>query len=241
MRGAWKEFSPPKTQISTYSLEPIDRPHKPLVFVPAFSKLRPMRLFSYRRLAGVLVVFGLVSPAFPQADLANLREDVRDLSQRLGALSLKVEQLERENHELRGKAGSVERNFATVFQLNEAIADLNRNLKSAIASSKTETLQQVGVQMEKLANATNVALDSLAKVQATRPTVPAAAPTFTNDFPKDSVSYTVQKGDSLALIAKKTGAKQADIINANKISDPSRIQPGQTLIVPVSAPTPAAK
>jgi LysM repeat protein len=42
----------------------------------------------------------------------------------------------------------------------------------------------------------------------------------------------VQKGDSLASIAKKTGARQQDIINANKISDPSRITTGQTLFIP---------
>jgi LysM repeat protein len=46
------------------------------------------------------------------------------------------------------------------------------------------------------------------------------------------VSYTVQKGDTIAEIAKKTGAKQQDIINANKISDPSRITVGQTLFIP---------
>ena len=46
--------------------------------------------------------------------------------------------------------------------------------------------------------------------------------------------YTVQKGDTLALIAKKTGAKQQDIVAANKISDPSLIRVGQTLIIPVA-------
>jgi len=48
------------------------------------------------------------------------------------------------------------------------------------------------------------------------------------------VSYTVQKGDTLAVIAKKTGARQQDIINANKLADPSKINLGQTLFIPVS-------
>jgi LysM repeat protein len=56
--------------------------------------------------------------------------------------------------------------------------------------------------------------------------------TFSDDFPKESINYTVQKGETLAVIAKKTGAKQQDIINANKIADPSHIQVGQTLIIP---------
>ena len=56
--------------------------------------------------------------------------------------------------------------------------------------------------------------------------------TFAEDYSKEGVSYTVQKGDTLALIAKKTGAKTQDIINANKLSDPSRINAGQTLFIP---------
>lgn len=166
-----------------------------------------------------------------QMDLANLREDVRGLTQRVGDLMLRIEQLERENAALRTKAGAAERNFATVAQLNEAVADLSRDLKAAVASAKTETLQQVATQMEKLANQTNAALDSLAKVQATRP---AAAPTFSENYSKEGVSYTVQKGDTLAEIAKKTGAKQQDIVNANKLADPSRIVVGQTLFIPNS-------
>ena len=59
----------------------------------------------------------------------------------------------------------------TLSQLNDAIADLSRSLRSAIASSKTETLQHVSTQLEKLGKQTNAALDSLAKSQATRPAV----------------------------------------------------------------------
>jgi LysM repeat protein len=64
---------------------------------------------------------------------------------------------------------------------------------------------------------------------ATRPPVQA---TFAENYPKDGVSYTVQKGDTLPAIAKKTGGKVQDIINANKIADPSRIAAGQTLFIP---------
>ena len=182
-------------------------------------------------LLAALAIAGFTSRGFAQVELANLREDVRDLSQRVGALSLKVEQLERENADLRGKA---EKNYVTAAQLRDAVADLNRAVNSAVASSKSETLQQVGAQMEKLAKQTNAALDSLAKAQATRP---AITTTFKEDFPKEGISYTVQSGDNLALIAKKTGAKQQDIINANKLSDPSKITVGQTLFIPTAAVT----
>jgi len=180
------------------------------------------------------LVFALMFSAtgFAQVELANLREDIRGLTQRVGELSLRIEQLERENGELHAKSRSADKNYVSLVQLNEAVADLNRVVKSAVATSKTETLQHVATQMEKLAKQTNSALDALAKNQAARPAVNSS---FTEDYPKEGVSYTVQKGDTLAVIAKKTGAKQQDIINANKISDPARIMLGQTLFIPVSA------
>ncbi|MBC7367285.1 MAG: LysM peptidoglycan-binding domain-containing protein [Undibacterium sp.] len=181
-------------------------------------------------LFATILVLSLGSRASAQVELANLREDVRGLSQRLGELSLKVEQIERENNDLRTKHGSAEKGYATVVQLNDAVSDLNRVIKSAVTVSKNETLQQVAAQMEKLGKQTNSALDSLAKSQATRPAVTTA---FGEDYPREGVSYTVQKGDNLATIAKKTGAKQQDIINANKITDPSKINLGQTLFIPV--------
>lgn len=162
-------------------------------------------------------------------EFANLREDVRGLVQRVGELSLRVEQLERENAELKRRVSAADKAYVSVDQLNDAIADLNRNIRTVANTAKNEALQQVGAQMEKLAKQTNAALDSLAKAQATRPAVQT---TFSDSFPKEGISYTVQKGDTVAEIAKKTGAKQQDIINANKLSDPSRITVGQTLFIP---------
>ena len=181
-----------------------------------------------------LFVAALLAPAAlaqssPQVELANLREDVRGLTQRVGELMLRLEQMERENADLRQRIGTADKHHLTLTQLNDAIADTSRTLRAAIANSKTETLQQVGTQLEKLGKQTNAALDALAKSQATRPAVQT---TFAEDYAKEGVSYTVQKGDSLALIAKKTGAKQQDIINANKLTDPSRITVGQTLFIP---------
>jgi LysM repeat protein len=180
----------------------------------------------------------IASPrAFAQAEMADLHEDVRGLSQRLGELSLRVEQLEHENAELKAKAAGTDRDGVTPAELNGAVADLNAAIKSAVASSRAEILQQVAVQMENLAKQTNAALDSMGKpgaaVQARAPAQPPSAkPVFGDSYSKVGVSYTVQKGDSVGIIAKKTGAKAQDIIDANKLLDPSRIQVGQVLFVP---------
>jgi LysM repeat protein len=198
-----------------------------LVFAEAFSYLRRM----LKRLLGccVIALSANAQTNSAQIELANLREDVRGLVQRVGELSLRVEQLERENTELRGKAGAAEKSYVTLTQLNDAVAALSQSVRSSAAAAKSETLQQVGGQMEKLARQTNAAIDSLAKGLATRNPVQT---TFSDDYTKEGISYTVQKGDTLAVIAKKTGAKVQDIVNANKISDPSHIVVGQTLFIP---------
>jgi nucleoid-associated protein YgaU len=144
----------------------------------------------------------------------------------VGELGLSIEQLTRDNAALQAKAGQ---SYVTIEQLNKAIADLNRSMQGALAEQKRETLAQIAGQIERLGRQTNAALDALAKNQATRPAVQT---TFAEDFPKEGINYTVPSGDSLAVIAKKTGAKLQDIVNANKISDPSRIRVGQTLFIP---------
>ncbi|MFT3781370.1 MAG: LysM peptidoglycan-binding domain-containing protein [Nibricoccus sp.] len=169
-------------------------------------------------------------------EVANLSEDLRGLKQRINELQLRVEQLERQNEELRGKASGSAQSYATVAQLNEAVLELNRTIKTTAATTKNETLQQVSVQMEKLANQTNAALESLANARPQRPaqttTHTQTQAAFSDDYPKEGITYVVQKGETLAVVARKTGAKQQDIINANKISDPSKIQAGQSLFIP---------
>lgn len=170
-----------------------------------------------------------------QVELANMREDLRGLTQRVGELSLRVEELERENRELRQQASSANRGTVTAAQLNDAVDDLHRSVRAEIRDANAQTVQQVAGQMEKLAKQTNAALDAIARPAASKPAVQA----FSDDYAKAGVSYTVEKGDTIALIAKKNGARVSDIINANKISDPSKIIPGQTLFIP-NAPSGAA-
>lgn len=150
------------------------------------------------------------------------------LTQRVGDLTLKLEQIERENADLRQRLSMADKASVSLAQLKDAVDDVNRNLRTTVAASKNETLQQVNAQIEKLGKEVNTALESLAKTQTAR----AATTNFTDNYPKEGISYVVAKGDSLASIAKKTGAKQQDIINANKLSDPSRIAAGQTLFIP---------
>lgn len=159
-------------------------------------------------------------------EVANLRQDVALLNQRVGELTMAVEQLARDNNALQAKASQ---SYVTVEQLNRAVADLNRAMQAALADQKRDVLLQVAGQIERLGKQTNAALDALAKNQATRPVVQTS---FSEDFPKEGINYTVVNGDTLGEIARKHNAKLQDIINANKIADPTRIRVGQTLFIP---------
>jgi LysM repeat protein len=188
-----------------------------------------MRGFLSRTCALIVVLASVASAQVgdTRAELASLRQDVMLLTQRVGELTLSVEQLTRDNNSLQQQAS---RSYATVEQLNKAIADVNRTLQAELGDQKREILAQVSSQLEKLGRQTNAALDALAKNQATRPVVQT---TFSEDFPKEGINYTVQAGDTLGEIARKNGARLQDIINANKIADPTRIRVGQTLFIPL--------
>ncbi len=175
-------------------------------------------------LPGVAWAQGGGSPAY---ELASLREDVRLLTQRLDDINLRIQQLERANSNLEARTSQA---YVTLAQLNEAIAAAQKSTQEALRDQKRETLQQVSVQLEKLATETQAAINALAKGAATRP--PVTTPSFSEEYPKEGVSYTVQRGDTLSSIAHKTGARMQDIINANKIADPTRLQVGQTLFIP---------
>ncbi|MCU0791452.1 MAG: LysM peptidoglycan-binding domain-containing protein [Opitutaceae bacterium] len=166
----------------------------------------------------------------PAVELANMREEFRLLQQRVGALTIRVEQLEEENSRLARSAAGAGQTYATLTQLNTAIADLTRDIRTANAATKSEVLATVATQMENLARQTNAALDSVTRTRTA--SAPAAPATFSDNFPKDGITYTVAAGDTISRIAQKTGAKVSDIINANRLADPTRIQVGQVLFIP---------
>ena len=62
----------------------------------------------------------------------------------------------------------------------------------------------------------------------------AAVPTETPAASGGQQEYTVQAGDSLGAIAAKFGVTVDAIVQANSITDPNIILPGETLIIPAS-------
>jgi LysM repeat protein len=188
--------------------------------MPAMFKWSPL-------LPALLLAASAYGQAPPTAmDMANLQEDVRGLTQRVNELNLRVEQLEHQNATVNTASETANQGYATLIQLNAAVAELNHSIEVATASSKSDTLDELNAQIQKLVRQFNAALGK------NRPVVGPADAAAVADLPKTGISYVVQRGDTVELIAKKTGAKAQDIIRFNKLADPSLIQVGQSLFIP---------
>ena len=83
----------------------------------------------------VLLLAGTLHAQSLPVEVANLREDVRGLAQRLGELALRIEQLERENAELRGQLAAAGRAQVTLAQLREGLAESAREARAAMADA----------------------------------------------------------------------------------------------------------
>jgi len=167
----------------------------------------------------------------PQYQIANIEEDIRVLDERTRKLSLQVEQLTRENTQLREQMDRLDgltANVVTMAQLNRAVAEATRGYQSG----DREMLLKVTRQVEQLAKQTQAAIDSLAEGVASRPSPRKPKVNFTRDYPPNGVMHTVESGDTLSSIASRFESTVGWIQNANKISEPRDLQVGQTLFIP---------
>jgi LysM repeat protein len=83
-------------------------------------------------------------------------------------------------------------------------------------------------------------------VTSTAAATPTAAPTSTPTTVLPStplatptpIIHVVQAGENLEYIAGNYGVQMADLVAANQLSDPDRLQVGQRLLIPASTPGP---
>jgi LysM repeat protein len=182
---------------------------------------------------------GTLSADPARAALANLSEDVRLLSQRVGVLQLEVEELKRENTRLRNQVSELQRNDGSRQRMNEVLQTLEtrmetlrREFRQADEAQKTAIIAEVSSKINALASETQRGLNALAEAINVTPQVPTTQ-RFSDDFPSTGVLYTVRPGDTLSGIARAHGARVRDIQNANRIPNPNALQAGQELVIPI--------
>ena len=195
--------------------------------------------FYFLSLGLICLIVPLKAQNYPSTDsrvqIANLTQDVRLLAQKIGQLQVRVEQLEKENAALRKQAIDQKDLESRLNQMNNNLqANLN-NLRGDFASAdeaqKEAIINAVSDQISDLADQTQKTIDALADYVGHQGTsIPAVE--FSNDFPNTGFRYEVMPGDSLAKIAQKHGVNIRDIINANRLVDPDKIQVGQNLFIP---------
>lgn len=81
----------------------------------------------------------------------------------------------------------------------------------------------------------NIPAKSTAKTTETRPAASDNTAAKPSDIPATTTTpglYTVKKGDTPTSIARSLGVPLAELLKANKNTDPKKLQPGQTLKVP---------
>jgi len=187
-------------------------------------------------------LFGSPSVSLAQADtlrvtVANLSQDVSQLSQQVRALRLEIEQMQRENNRLRGEVAAANANNQTgaqIASLSGAIDALRREYQSADAAQKEQILAEVTRQMNALAKETQEAINTVAEAVGSQPRVETPVH-FSSDYPKTGVTYTVRSGDTLSKIARQHDSNIKHIQNANKIVNPARdLQVGQTIFIPIA-------
>jgi len=71
----------------------------------------------------------------------------------------------------------------------------------------------------------------------TPPPTPSETPIPTNLRPGSVITYTIKAGDVLGLVAERFGARLADVMIVNGITDPNNIQVGQQIRIPFNSLT----
>lgn len=190
-------------------------------------------VFAYSMAAIALMLpanFALAQGKSDTQRISELEQDVQSLKEQVGQMRIAMEEMQRQNDTLRaqlGKTGANSANFVTDAQLDAQLSNLRAEMTRAQNAQKNEIVDEVGRQMDRLANQTQRAIQAQAA-----PAAPAQEASFSDNFPKTGVTYTIQKGDTLSSIARKLGASVEDIKNANHISDPGKLYVGKTIFIP---------
>lgn len=144
-----------------------------------------------------------------QHQVAGLRQDVMSINHQVGQLQMQVEGLQLE-----------------ITQLKKALQDkensnIHKDIKTLFQQERQAILEIVSGQINILAQEMNQVLSKKSTHFSKQ-----------ENYPKEGVSYTIKKGDTLSKIATENKSTISYIQAANNIENPKDIKAGQVLFVP---------
>lgn len=184
-----------------------------------------------------LYLHGVVLPFSTSANVqvANLKQDLELISREVAGLRSEVELLRRENAQLRVVVQSFSKkansdqgiSSAQMVQVNGRLSSIEKKVQEN-AGSQVKMQTNVNQQMQELIKQMNDGFEKISQ----GPTTPTPAMSFSTDYPQKGFVHKVEKGETVSSIAKKYESRVKWIIDANQITDPTKVSVGKELFVP---------
>ena len=169
----------------------------------------------------------------PRLRLTHLEEELSLIKRSLGIIELELEGIQaqqKKQQQAINKLIKMETMKKPSSSENLSLNDLKKMtdaLRAEALSSRKDILKRI----EDLASQAEKSLNLLRKSFLDTRTS-KNPPSFNNDYPKQGIEYTVMAGDTLGKISKKFNSKVSWIQNANKITDPKKLNIGKILFIP---------
>lgn len=164
--------------------------------------------------------------------VADLQQDMDNLSREVGRLRLEVEQLRRENSELLKRLQGLQGSSVDSESVRAQISGVRNAVNSQNEALKREIIASVKKDMEAMVEQTNAAIANIVRAVEARPQADLPT-TFSEDYPKTGIPYVVKSGDTLGKLARQYNSRVKWIQDANKIADPSRgLHVGDKIFIP---------
>ncbi|PWM30523.1 MAG: hypothetical protein DBX55_04445 [Verrucomicrobia bacterium] len=187
----------------------------------------------HMRYFAILSVFALPVCAWAQnVAIADMQQDISLMRREIADLKTEVEQLRREAQSMAQRLAKYERASSAGESAAIQIAGVRSQTASQMEAMKREIVEQVRKDIEALANQTNRQMSKLADAVGKVPQQEVQK-TFSEDYPKTGITYTVKSGDYLTKIARENNSRVKWIQDANRIADPSRgLRAGDQIFIP---------
>lgn len=171
-----------------------------------------------------------------RVEVADLKQDFEQIERQVKKLRLEIEELRRENSRLRATVREARNSRVSedrVEGLEQSISSVREEFRKETRRQKERIISEVSGQIDALAEETQRAIDSIAEAVESEPEVSTPV-RFSEDYPKNGVTYTVRSGDTLSRIAREHGSSIKHIQNANRIVNPARdLRVGDTIFIPI--------